>query len=186
MVSVVPATVRMELLLFWAAFFYPFLFRAPHWQKRGSVVAKGASRAGILLEAIGISGAFWYRLPGSPGTVRMTIAPLLAFAGALLAWMAVAHLGRQFRIQAALWEDHELIRTGPYAVVRHPIYAALLLTMLATLALCADATTAAISLAIFLTGTEIRVRTEDRLLASRFGAAFDDYKKVPAYLPGIR
>ena len=40
---------------------------------------------------------------------------------------------------------------------------------------------------IFIVGTEIRVRTEDRLLASRFGPAFDEYRrKVPAYLPWVR
>jgi protein-S-isoprenylcysteine O-methyltransferase Ste14 len=44
-----------------------------------------------------------------------------------------------------------------------------------------------VSLALFLAGTEIRVRTEDRLLASRFPDAFRDYRrKVPAYLPFLR
>jgi protein-S-isoprenylcysteine O-methyltransferase Ste14 len=45
----------------------------------------------------------------------------------------------------------------------------------------------AIALALFLAGTEIRVRIEDELLASRFGASFAQYKRaVPAYLPFVR
>ena len=41
--------------------------------------------------------------------------------------------------------------------------------------------------AIFIAGTEIRVRIEDRLLASRFGADFDRYRHdVAAYLPFVR
>jgi protein-S-isoprenylcysteine O-methyltransferase Ste14 len=40
------------------------------------------------------------------------------------------------------------------------------------------------ALAIFIIGTEIRVRTEESLLASRFGEEFQAYKRdVPAYIP---
>jgi protein-S-isoprenylcysteine O-methyltransferase Ste14 len=46
---------------------------------------------------------------------------------------------------------------------------------------------AMVALVLFLIGTEIRVRTEDKLLAGRFGEAFEDYRKsVPAYLPFVR
>ena len=42
-------------------------------------------------------------------------------------------------------------------------------------------------LALYIAGTEIRVYTEDRLLASRFGGRFLEYKRrVPAYLPFVR
>jgi protein-S-isoprenylcysteine O-methyltransferase Ste14 len=45
----------------------------------------------------------------------------------------------------------------------------------------------AVSLAVFLAGTEIRVRTEDRLLESRFQEVFRKYQRnVPAYLPFVR
>jgi hypothetical protein len=43
-----------------------------------------------------------------------------------LAWAATRHLGKQWRYEAALSEDHELIQTGPYRWVRHPIYASML------------------------------------------------------------
>jgi protein-S-isoprenylcysteine O-methyltransferase Ste14 len=46
---------------------------------------------------------------------------------------------------------------------------------------------AAVPLAVFIVGTEIRVRTEDKLLASRFGEAFQRYRKsVSAYIPFVR
>ena len=41
-----------------------------------------------------------------------------------------------------------------------------------------------LSTIVFMTGTEIRVRTEDRLLESRFGDQFREYKRtVLAYIP---
>jgi protein-S-isoprenylcysteine O-methyltransferase Ste14 len=44
-----------------------------------------------------------------------------------------------------------------------------------------------LSLALFICGTEIRVHSEERLLASRFGGQFDAYRKsVPAYIPFVR
>jgi protein-S-isoprenylcysteine O-methyltransferase Ste14 len=45
----------------------------------------------------------------------------------------------------------------------------------------------AIALALFIAGTEIRVRLEDKLLAERFGDEFRDYRRsTPAYIPLIR
>jgi len=44
-----------------------------------------------------------------------------------------------------------------------------------------------VSLALFVVGTEIRVRTEEKLLASQFGDEFQDYKRaVPPYIPFSR
>ncbi len=105
----------------------------------------------------------------------------------ILAWRSVAHLGRQFRINAGLYEDHELVQTGPYGLVRHPIYASLLAILMSTLLLLTPWQWMAVSLVFFIAGTEIRVRTEDKLLASRFGPRFEQYRrKVRAYVPFVR
>jgi len=106
---------------------------------------------------------------------------------AVLSWGAVKHLGRQFRVNAGLYDDHQLVRTGPYAVVRHPIYTSLLAILCATLCLLTPWPWALLSLATFVAGTEIRVHAEDGLLASRFGDQFTDYRRrVPAYIPFVR
>jgi len=104
-----------------------------------------------------------------------------------MGWRAVAHLGRQFRIQAGLYDDHELVRTGPYGIVRHPIYSSLFGMLLGTMLLFSDLRWAPLPIALFIAGTEIRVRSEDALLASRFGADFENYRRsVPAYIPFVR
>jgi protein-S-isoprenylcysteine O-methyltransferase Ste14 len=171
----------------WLAWGYPFVFRAPHLQRRPSITAARPTRIGLLLECTAIFLAFAFGRSASPGLALVLPALALAVVSIVMAWRAVAHLGRQFRISAGLYEDHELVRTGPYAVVRHPIYASLLGMLLATILLVTPWRWAIASLVLFIAGTEIRVRAEDGLLLSRFGDDFRCYRRrVRAYIPFIR
>jgi protein-S-isoprenylcysteine O-methyltransferase Ste14 len=184
-----PWTVWAALLVSWAAWFYPFVFRAPHNQKRPSITVAAPTRAGLLLECAAILIAFFCRVPAgsAPGPLRIAGFLILALPAIALAWSAVEHLGRQFRVNAGLYDDHELVRTGAYSLVRHPIYASLFAMLGATLCLLTPWQWAFLSIAVFIAGTEIRVRAEDRLLASRFGAQFTAYRReVPAYIPFLR
>jgi protein-S-isoprenylcysteine O-methyltransferase Ste14 len=173
----------------WIAWAWPFAFRAPHYQKRPSITAIAPTWAGLLLEGLAIAVAVAFRLPPDhpPGLVRFLGSAGFGLIAAVLSWTAVKHLGKQFRVNAGLYEDHELVRTGPYGIVRHPIYSSVLAILLSTILLLTPWRWAAVSLALFVAGTEIRVRTEDKLLASRFGREFAEYrKKVPAYVPFVR
>jgi protein-S-isoprenylcysteine O-methyltransferase Ste14 len=172
----------------WFAWFYPFLFRAPHKQDRESVTVPGPTRLGLLLECAGIFLAFVFREEGPVDGVRVGAALALIVACSVMAWTAVQHLGRQFRVHAGLYHDHQLVRTGPYRIVRHPIYTSLMGMMIATMLLLrTDPMWAAGCLALFIAGTEIRVQSEEALLASRFPESFSAYRKsVKAYIPFVR
>ena len=63
----------VELIVCWFAWSYPFIFRAPHHQKRESITAPLLMQAGLLLEGVGIFIAWAFRLPatGGPGVGRM-------------------------------------------------------------------------------------------------------------------
>jgi len=105
----------------------------------------------------------------------------------LLSWTATRSLGRQWRIDAGLNPDHELVTSGPYRFVRHPIYTSMLCVLCATGLLVAPLPLLFLAMPVFIVGTEIRVRIEDRLLASFFGERFNSYKQsVPAYIPFVR
>ncbi len=178
----------LELLALWAAWWYPFLFRAPHVQRRESITVAGPTRIGLLLEVLAFAFV-WFPLPATPRTgVPVLLGGLaLGAVGAILGWSAVSHLGKQFRLHAGLYVDHELVRSGPYALVRHPIYASLLVMLLCTALFLASWLRTLVALTIFLAGTEIRVRSEDKLLGSRFGKDFQQYqRRVPAYVPFVR
>jgi protein-S-isoprenylcysteine O-methyltransferase Ste14 len=179
------------LMTCWCAWAYPFIFRAPHHQKRPSITLIAPTLAGLLLECLAIFIAFvsGFRLaPGEPpGALRLAASVLFGATAGTLSWTSVTHLGRQFRVNAGLYEDHQLVRTGPYAIVRHPIYSSLFAILLCTICMLTPWVWAILSVALFVAGTEIRVHAEDGLLSSRFGEEFARYKsKVPAYVPFLR
>jgi protein-S-isoprenylcysteine O-methyltransferase Ste14 len=80
-----------------------------------------------------------------------------------------------------------VIRSGPYRLVRHPIYTSTLCFVFGIGFLITPQLLLLLSLVVFMIGTEIRVRIEDALLASQFGEQFHEYKRsVPAYIPFLK
>ena len=118
--------------------------------------------------------------------LSLIVSMLLVPPSVALVWAATRHLGKQWRYQAALSEDHELIQTGPYRWIRHPIYASMLGMLLATGACWTWWPMFVAAVIIFLIGTEIRTRAEDRLLADRFQDSFAEYQVSSARLYSIR
>jgi protein-S-isoprenylcysteine O-methyltransferase Ste14 len=179
-----PTYVYVILFVSWLAWFSAFLSRK---RATGAREIKKQARWGILLEAVAFAllwqGRFWERAPGW----KLVPAVVLLVSAALLSWTGVAALGRHWRLNAGLNPDHQLVRSGPYSLVRHPIYSSMLCLLLGTGLIVAPWPLFLLAIFIFLIGTEIRVRIEDGLLASQFGEEFAAYKrKVPAYIPWLR
>ena len=117
----------------------------------------------------------------------MALSILLFALAARLSWTSTRALGRHLRFEAALSPDHELVCFGAYRTLRHPIYASMLCLLLGTGFMTASPSLFAPAILIFLVGTEIRVRIEDRLLDARFGEQFRSYRRrVAAYIPLVR
>lgn len=178
-------------LLIWIAFFATFyLCHRQVWAGAGGdrqekrVRRERSSDYGIALQFAAVVVALLWPGSSQDGAMMWTG---LALAGLSIWWVrwALLHLGRQWRVQAVIAEDHELITTGPYRWVRHPVYLAFLAMLAATLLMRGNA---AFALAIFALGTEIRVRAEERLLCVAFGPRFTEYSARTrwAYLPGLR
>jgi protein-S-isoprenylcysteine O-methyltransferase Ste14 len=171
------------LMAGWLFWLTPFL-RARQNEKPAKQVDRRA-RWGILLVAASYcllwQGRFW---EGHPRPWQVALSIVFFLFASLLSWTGTRALGRQWRIDAGLSADHELITSGPYRLVRHPIYTSMLGILLATGSLITPWWLFLPSLFLFIIGTEIRVRIEDHLLASQFGDRFAQYRKrVPAYIP---
>ena len=99
-------------------------------------------------------------------------------------YAAARALGKQWALVARVIEGHELIATGPYAIVRNPIYLSMLGMYVASALAVTRWPAALIGLVVFFAGTAIRIRAEENLLRANFGARFEDYaRRVPAFFP---
>jgi protein-S-isoprenylcysteine O-methyltransferase Ste14 len=170
----------------WLFWFAPFLLI----NAKSGTARKIDPRArwGILLAGVAYAALWQTPFWEHPPVLWQVALELLFFAlAATLSWTARRALGKQWRIEAGLNADHELITSGPYRILRHPIYTSMLCTLLGTGVLITPWWLLLISIVIFIAGTEIRVRVEDSLLSSHFGDRFQDYKQnVPAYIPFLR
>lgn len=179
-------------LAYWILLVHQYLSAKQRRRREGEESRRrsdGRSMVGMSLEFVAFATAFGFRRGATEPApeVLLWLAVLLAPLAVVVGVLAARSLGREFRVQAVVTEGHRLITSGPYRVVRHPIYASLLGLLLATGITITQWPALAVSLAVFLAGTEIRVRVEDALLEARFGADFEAYRKrTAAYIPFVR
>ena len=170
----------------WLFWFTPFVIKG--WNFKTPEKKDRRARWGILLQGVAYAllwqGSFWTRVPG-PWRTAFSI--LFLVAAGVLSWTATLALGHHLRFDAALSADHQLVRSGPYRFLRHPIYTSMFCLLLGTGLMIASPWLLLPAIVVFIAGTEIRVRVEDQLLASRFSDQFSDYKRnVSAYVPLLR
>jgi protein-S-isoprenylcysteine O-methyltransferase Ste14 len=159
----------------------------------GTARRDAASWLGMALQGLGFAivwganpshATFWPGMRPGEMTVLALLAVTLAFGSAMLGLLAVRELGKQWSLTARVLESHELVQSGPFAQVRHPIYSALLGLLFATGIALGTAWLTGLGAAIYLLGTYSRAIREERLLRAHFGAAYDDYaRRVPRLFP---
>jgi protein-S-isoprenylcysteine O-methyltransferase Ste14 len=104
--------------------------------------------------------------------------------GLALTWWARMQLGRLWSSAITRKEEHRLIETGPYALVRHPIYTGIMTALLATAA--TEATLSALLGAVLIAiGLWVKARAEERFLLAELGPdAYESYRRhVPMLVP---
>jgi protein-S-isoprenylcysteine O-methyltransferase Ste14 len=147
-----------------------------------------AGLAGLVLQGAGFAltlGSQRSRLESSTfnwGVAAASVALAVGSSAFLLA--AVRTLGKQWSLLPRLVEEHVLVEAGPYSVVRHPIYSAMLGMLLAMGLAFGRAWAVGVAVMLYIVGTIIRIRMEERLLNQTFGERYALYsKRVPAFLP---
>jgi protein-S-isoprenylcysteine O-methyltransferase Ste14 len=108
---------------------------------------------------------------------------VLTIAGLSFATWARVHLGRNWSSAPMIKEGHQLIRTGPYRLVRHPIYTGLLLSAMGTFLVNAKVR-GLLGVVILYLAFVIKSRIEEGFMVRTFGAEYEDYRRTTgAILP---
>jgi protein-S-isoprenylcysteine O-methyltransferase Ste14 len=132
--------------------------------------------------AIGFLGQRF--LPAIPAISYVGFA--VALSGLAIALWARIHLGQYWSDQVVLKGDHQLIRSGPYAYMRHPIYSGVLLGVLGT-AVVLDQWRGLLAFVILLANYSIKAKKEEQILATHFGDEFREHLTSAGFLlPSFR
>jgi protein-S-isoprenylcysteine O-methyltransferase Ste14 len=166
----------------WYVVRHPFERRA----KRVRIVSSRRSRS----ETIGLASALvgmalvpgFYVATGIPEAADYRTSPLAVAFGALIFCAALwvfrrthKELGRNWSISLEIREQHKLVREGPYALVRHPMYTSFLLMALGQALLLPNWVAGLAGPAGFAVLFFLRVGKEERMMLENFGPQYRDY-----------
>jgi len=176
------------LWLAWAVYWLISSVRIKAAVRRESLASRLAHVIPLLVGAVLIGAR---ELPWLPLTLRLWPHSLTAYwiglallvAGLAFACWARVHLGRNWSGSVTVKEGHELIRSGPYAYVRHPIYTGLITAVLGT-AIVSGTVRAALGLVIIALSLLGKLRTEEGFMRETFPGEYQRYSAdVPALIP---
>ncbi len=149
--------------------------------------AESPSRVLTLAAVVMILASYW----PLPDAVLWIASPEIGWAMAGLVvlglgftWAARLHLGPLWSSTSAPTEDHRIVDTGPYGIVRHPVYAGLLLAAVAT-ALEGGRLEAIAGALVLVAAISLRAKLEERFLRRDLGdEAYASYRRrVPMLIP---
>lgn len=145
----------------------------------------------ILVLAGRTDGGLWQRLPQGldftwvdTPTIGLT-ADVIAVIGLLFTLWARFALGSNWSGNVTFKENHELVTSGPYALVRHPIYTGMLLMLLGTVIVSGHA----FGFALLALGTVmlwLKSLDEERMMLKHFPDSYPQYRaRVRALIPFV-
>jgi protein-S-isoprenylcysteine O-methyltransferase Ste14 len=196
-----PTLPRLILIGSWALFCLVWVAMAPGAKKdvhRQSIDEREyhgmALIAGIVFTLLPLHGPF----RDAQGPIALAMRPmtpdsmvlqwasaLAALAGLSLALWSRLALGRNWSARVAIKDEHELVTSGPYAAIRHPIYSALILLFLA-IALAVRAPFSILGLALVIMSCWIKLRGEEEMMSEAFPDAYPAYMaRTRRLVPGL-
>ena len=134
--------------------------------------------AAVLLRRHGLAGqlsAFSHALGTHPGVPEQWAGVGVCLVGFGFAVWARIHLGRNWGMPMSLRQGHELVTTGPYAWVRHPIYSGLMLALIGS-ALCFSPLWL-LGCVVYFAYFMISARAEERMMLAQFPDTYPAYRR---------
>jgi protein-S-isoprenylcysteine O-methyltransferase Ste14 len=176
------------LWLAWVLYWVISALSAKTTQRRESL---GSRLSHVVPLLIGVALIVWPRVPWEwlslrllpPGPLKYVPGVVLLALGLAFTVWARVYLGRNWSGTVTLKEGHELIRSGPYTYVRHPIYTGLLVALLGSAVACGELR-AMIGLGLVAGAFIRKLRIEERFMREIFPGQYERYcAEVPALVP---
>jgi len=157
--------------------------REPPMSRRIHLSLVGAAIALIALPVFRRGLLGWHWLPATAFVFFIGAAILVA--GCIFAIWARRYLGTNWSGTISVKEEHELVRNGPYAFARHPIYTGFIMGIAGT-AIALGELRGILAFLLFLVAYLRKIRIEEKWLIAHFGQSYEDYRKdVRALIPFI-
>lgn len=122
----------------------------------------------------------------APDPVRWIGLALVVIGALFSAWAALT-LGDHFDMEVEVHAGHEVVRRGPYALVRHPVYSGLAVHLLGACLATGNLLLLAGTVSLAIPALYVRASIEERLLRTQLGPAYDAYARdVGMLVPFIR
>ena len=173
----------------WAIYWWVASYDVKPNRRRESLVSRALHIVPLLVAAVLLGAPF--HLPGLDrvvwpvGPLSNDGGALLVAGGLVLACWARFDLGRNWSGSVTVKEGHELVASGPYRIVRHPIYAGLLLALVGS-AIALGEIRGWLGVAIAFAALLRKLRLEERWMTERFGDEYAAYRKrVAALVPFV-
>jgi protein-S-isoprenylcysteine O-methyltransferase Ste14 len=165
----------------WIVLWLLWAFQSKRTQQRESIASRATytfvlwMSMELMFNERYLSG--WWRSDILPYRAWLGWAGLaLTAAGFAITFWARLRLGSNWSGTVTIKVDHELIRSGPYRWVRHPIYTGLMLAMTGT-AVALDRWHGAVALLLLWVSFTIKRLKEERFMRQTFGAQYSDYSR---------
>jgi protein-S-isoprenylcysteine O-methyltransferase Ste14 len=114
-----------------------------------------------------------------------SLGTVLTVAGVVVAIWSRFYIGRNWSATVTVKEGHELIRSGPYSAVRHPIYSGFLLALLGT-AIYMGQVRGLVAVGLAMIVWKIKSLREESFMQSEFGEQYVQYRRhVKGLVPFI-
>jgi protein-S-isoprenylcysteine O-methyltransferase Ste14 len=177
----------------WLGMFIVWFLAGFSLKQTSSSRAEGSSRIAVYIVWAGWWMLFTHGLGKDPlsrkvfePSIAVSYAGLVITAvGLVFAILARLYIGRNWSALIQVKEGHQLIRSGPYALVRHPIYSGLMLATLGTAIAYAEVS-GFLAFVMILAAWGYKSRLEEAAMVEQFGAQYEDYRAhVKALVPFV-
>jgi protein-S-isoprenylcysteine O-methyltransferase Ste14 len=170
----------------WLAYWLLAAFATKRTVERGDLFGYRLVALVLVVALLAVFGLFGLApesvIWNTPAAVAIACVCVVAAGAAFAVWARIV-LGRNWSAEVTFKQGHELIESGPYALVRHPIYTGLLTMGLGT---AIDyGRPSGIALLVGLSGAFwVKARQEEKIMELHFPTAYAEYKaRVPAIIP---